>query len=743
MKPLPVLGMLLVVVPLACGHAWQGPALAAQPSPVLAQARPGEAIVLEAGDLEILFQRSAEGLRLERLRDRAALQTLSQDQTPPLFTLVLRLAGVKEDLRLRADAGWDQIDAARPTPGGPLEIRWGRAKDPRLAGLKVIARASPDRASSAIAWKLDVSNQAKDCAIRRVVFPEVGLAAPGPQAEVLTCRAAGEILRGLWQRKYNLRSTYPAGWNGSMQFLAAYDAQRKTGLYLAMHDPQGSTKDIVVESRPDAHSVVFAIDHPAPGMNRPGNAFSLSGEAVWQLLRGDWFDAAVIYRDWARRHAAWYPKLTAEGRADTPLWLRELPVWVMAGGGIEHCEKEVMAFAKAMGVPVGFHWYNWHQIPFDNDYPHYFPAKDGFQQAVGRLQAAGVYAMPYINGRLWDTRDRENQDFEFSRVALPAATKDEQGKPYTESYGSKEKDGTPVRLAVMCPSTEAWQSKVRQTVLRLFGDCGVKAVYIDQIAAAAPRLCFDPAHGHPLGGGHWWNTSYWNMLEPLRRSMPKDRALTSECNAEPFVNSFDAYLTWHWQNDGQVPAFPAVYGGAIQMFGRAYRGGPTKDLAFRMKAGQQLVFGEQIGWFSPDVHRQKENLDFLREVVGLRWQLRRYFYAGEMARPPRLEGSIPTVRADWQWSGPTWITTDAVLIGAWRLPKENRLAVLAVNMGDQAAKAKLAIDTGAYGLAGQRLRVTDISPQGAGTSAEVSRIWQSEIQFLPGKAMAWEFSGSP
>jgi hypothetical protein len=85
--------------------------------------------------------------------------------------------------------------------------------------------------------------------------------------------------------------------------------------------------------------------------------------------------------------------------------------------------------------------------------------------------------------------------------------------------------------------------------------------------------------------------------------------LTTECNAEPFICWFDGYLTWHWQHNGQVPAFPAVYGGTIQMFGRAYRGGATKELALRMKAGQQLVFGEQIGWFDPGQAGEPNNLN--------------------------------------------------------------------------------------------------------------------------------------
>ena len=91
------------------------------------------------------------------------------------------------------------------------------------------------------------------------------------------------------------------------------------------------------------------------------------------------------------------------------------------------------------------------------------------------------------------------------------------------------------------------------------------------------------------------------MPDAIRTVMPRDTILITECNGEPFVRWFDGYLSCHWQHDGQVPAFPAVYGGAIQMFGRGYLGEATKALALRMKAGQQLVFGEQIGWIGPEI----------------------------------------------------------------------------------------------------------------------------------------------
>ena len=80
---------------------------------------------------------------------------------------------------------------------------------------------------------------------------------------------------------------------------------------------------------------------------------------------------------------------------------------------------------------------------------------------------------------------------------------------------------------------------------------------------------------------------------------------------------------------------------------------------------------------------EKENAEFFRQMVRLRAAFNRYFSAGEMARPPRLLGPIPTVRADWQWSGEWWVTTDAVLTGAWDLPKDKRMVLLFVNVSDE------------------------------------------------------------
>ena len=696
-----------------------------------------QSVRVAAGDLQLLVSRTSGGIQVDRLLDARYGKELLATNALPLFTVTVRQIGSTHPLSLAADSGWRQCAFRRR--GAGLELSWSRPEDEALAGLSVTATVSPDQRAGALRWKLRVDNASRNASVWRVVFPQVALADLGSNAVVLVPRGPGDVQRGVWRRPFSFSGTYPNGWC-AMQFLAAYgESGPPVGLYFGLHDPWGGTKDLALKSDPKTRTVRMSFDLPAPDLGRAGNDFALEGEAVWQLLRGDWFDAAMIYKRWAQREAKWWPRRGRDGRADTPQWMHDLNVWAMTGGAPGDCVPPVRKFREFLDMPAGFHWYNWHQIPFDNDYPHYFPTKPGFSESVAELKSAGVFVMPYINGRLWDSHDRGAEDFQFSRLALGAATKKDDGSPYLETYNSKETNGQPVRLGVMCPATALWRNTVSNLVLRLLDECGTSAVYIDQVAAASPTLCQDPAHGHPLGGGHWWNESYWKMLEAIRRAMPPGSALTTECNAEPFIRWFDGYLTWHWQFPGQVPAFPAIYGGTIQMFGRAYRGGATKNLALRMKAGQQLVFGEQLGWLDPGVVKEPENADFFRKVARLRAQFSRYFSAGEMARPPRLLGAVPTVRADWQWSGEWWVTTDAVLTGAWQLPREKRMVLLFVNVGDESVSSGVRFDAGANGLRAREFRAQRSATDGTRTDWEKwPSVFDRAATFPPRQAEAWE-----
>ena len=713
-----------------------------------------DGISMNAGDLELTLREVPGGIVLLSLLDLGTQHEWLAQERLPLFSLTLRRVGTKEEKTLAADAGWRSVRVTPHERG--FELEWAEPDDETLAGMGVRMTATPDPERHAWRWALRVGNASAEWSIWRAIFPQLAVAKPGDDAAAIVPIGPGQLRTDAWVNPFRQEAKYPGGWWWGLQFMATYATRpAPTGLYIGVHDPYGSVKDLLMEGCPQAQAVYLSYHHPVPDMGRALNTFALSGEVVWQLFRGDWYDAAMIYKDWARQHASWWPLLGKEGRSDTPSWMRELSLWAMggwrpdvaSGERVKVTTEAARRLQEYVGIPMGLHWYCWHQIPFDNDYPHFFPTLPGFAEGVADLQQSGVRVMPYINGRLWDTRDRGGEDFEFTRVALPAAAKDEDGAPYIEMYGSEEADGSPVRFAPMCSTTELWQRRVRELVMRLFDECGVDGVYIDQVAAAEARLCMDPSHAHPLGGGHWWNEGYWRMLEAIRAAMPEGRMITTECNAEVFMRWFDGYLTWHWQQDNMIPVFPAVYGGAIQMFGRNYGGTPeahepTQPLAWRMRAGQQFVYGEQIGWFNMNLVNERMPMEFIRDTARLRWQLRRYFYAGEMARPPKLTGTIPKVRANWQWShskDDPWVETDALLCSAWRMRQEDKLVLLFANVSDEAIAVELHCDARAYGLPAPTVRVTPLEGDGGcGATLLLPGQFVRSMTFEPCRATALE-----
>jgi hypothetical protein len=609
-------------------------------------------------------------------------------------------------------------------PQGPAVLRhWsGLGKGP-LADLHVVLRFVPGDH-----LQMRVENKGKRVALRSITFPVIDL--PVTDADsILIPSISGRLHEKPLTKRLQARGDYPGGWL-TMQCAGLYGP--KGGTYVGVHDPYASTKRLEMDTK-DGH-LRIQWTWPAPDCGVPGNAWKMPGDVVIRPFDGDWYDFAQIYREWVSEEAKWWPRGSQVGRPDTPGWMKDISVWALTGGGADQVVKSVTKFAKYLGVPTALHWYNWHQIPFDNDYPHYFPAKAGFADGVKRLQAAGVRVMPYINGRLWDT---DLEDFKTTGIA--AATKNEKGEPYTEQYGSGQK------LAAMCPTTPLWQKTVRDIVLRLTGpEFNVDGVYVDQIAAARPRLCFDKSHGHPLAGGNWWTTrGYWPMLTDLRKQMAAARPgkmITTECNAEPYVHLFDGYLTWHFQDDSAIPLFAAVYGGQVQLFSRAYQGDSWKGLAMRQKTAQALCWGEQLGWISPAVVDDPVAGPFLKRLAHLRYDLRQYLGRGRMARPPAIKTDGATVTADWQWHGKRIVTTAAVLSGAWQAA-DGALALIFVNVDENPHAFDLNFDGAAYGFSRNLLarEHTGLENHKSLPGAKPLALkWQRRITLEPTAALAIE-----
>ena len=264
---------------------------------------------------------------------------------------------------------------------------------------------------------------------------------------------------------------------------------------------------------------------------------------------------------------------------------------------------------------------------------------------------------------------------------------------------------------------------------------------MDQIAAAPPVGCFDSSHGHPLGGGIWWTSAYREMLEDIRSEKPADAILTTESNADGYIDVFDGFLVWQFQHNNQVPAFGAVYGGAIQLFGRTYAS--AKPIDFKMTLAQSFVWGEQLGWFNANSFLTSTDFNFniypfLRQVVDLRYKFAPYFYKGEMTRAPRLTGNNPIQVGNWMFTGTMkQVENPSVMSGAWSIPSEQRTLLLFANYSKEKVRLTLDYFLEEWGVEEGRYEV--IRYDGNGTKLSLDKL-PSEIDFSADEAFVIEIT---
>ncbi len=769
--------------------------------PLCVRAESGEAVTLESRDLIMTVEKtvapSGEGFRLVSLVDKASGFRFCELPSRPLFSLIVcEPASPDAPHYALSDASWEKVTLKRS--GETLHVTWSGAKNiPGAENLSAAMQitASPD------ADGIEISQSAKSGSDRiSILSMRLGQLAVrnfGADTKLFYPLRSGLVVTDPCAGQFNLLRGYP-GYDVSMPWFVVWREKtpetgfrdrENIGLYLGIHDRDGSRKEIACMAKPRdeqeqwPNTVSFWAEIQAENMGLPGNELAVGGKAVLRVVRNDWYDGAMIYRDWVRREANWYPRdrMGENGRTDSPQWFKEQCLWAMYRVDPDEMIPAMKKMRDAFGVPAAVHWYYWHKNPYDNDYPHFFP-REGFGASVAEMQAENdIFIMPYTNGLLWDSRDRGLEDWLFTKEGLVGAVKTRTGEALLHSYGSKESDGSDVRLAHMCPATDVWQRKVRENTLRLTNEYGVKAVYIDQIAAAIPELCFDPAHGHPLGGGHWWGDGYRKMLETIRADLRRevndhpfcetvrqrlrenpdalaDRAITTECTGETSLGLVDGLLTWHHQVENQVPAFAAVYGGAIQMIGRDYRAGKTyaerteprmvvtnEPLACRMKSAEALCFGEQIGWFVPTIVDETDKFPFQRKVVRLRYQLRHYFYRGEMCRPPELPVDMPTVTADWNYYDSPLITAPALRTGCWKIApggKTKSAVLLFANTSDAPLVTRIRVDLAELGIDPETFDTLILRQYGLdGVEKELDiDALQREIEIPAEGVFAWEIT---
>jgi len=589
------------------------------------------------------------------------------------------------------------------------DLRWW--EENRVLSVRVTVDLPPE--SGIAQWRIFVDNKSDYWGLWSVAFPFVtGFPEAGKYDLARPVFASGGQLLRAWSGKIQAR--HPAG-RWPMQFLAL--SRNHDSVYLATMDSSGYGKDFIVDSDEKDISIVHYVeDMGVAGSDYPGYY-----PIEFGVYQGGWLEAAQRYRRWALQQK-WAQAGKLSQRADFPVILKDLGVWILgdwkwagAEGSPEEMDAPLLQVQKTLGVPVGLHWYNWHHMKFDNEYPHFLPPKLGFAERVKELVNQGVLVMPYING---SSADFDIPDFD---KFAPHAIVDEAGGYRMHFYS----DGAG-RLLSMCPTQEYWQNAISTLVQSLVVDYGVNGVYIDQITAMEHELCFSKNHGHPVGGGHYWADGNRELLAKVRNmSGRKGRrpVITSEGTDELFLDLIDGYLTWAQPTDREIPMMEVVYSGHTIFFGSPCD--ITKsDRFFCYAQGQAFIDGRQNGWMSLDLFKPENSVkaEYLRQCGRFRVATQRYLVYGRLLGPLEPQNPVPTFTEEgFGFEKDIHRGTVPAAEGRLWQDEDGRLAVFLANYIDAPVEFKYSIDPAKFGLGGKRLELKEITPEGRGPISKVTR----------------------
>ena len=284
-------------------------------------------------------------------------------------------------------------------------------------------------------------------------------------------------------------------------------------------------------------------------------------DAAYGKFSGEWFDAAEIYRTWREK----YPLFEQVKPHDV---LKDIDLWVWNRGAIADVVPPVLELKKQLpDCKLALNWYWWHAIPYDTEYPDFWPPREGidiFKAAVKLLNDNGIYVQVYINGVCWDVDGKSWQEGGEESCML-----DKEGKVQATMFNQYTRH----RLGYMCGEGMVFRRRMVELVKTL-QSCGLNGQYMDMISHMGVHHCYNPKHKHAPGDVQIMLDGYRAMIDDIHAEIP-DYPITSESCGECFLDSLagvtvcNSICSEHMRKDfwNVIPLFSAVYHGETVLFG--------------------------------------------------------------------------------------------------------------------------------------------------------------------------------
>ena len=527
-------------------------------------------------------------------------------------------------------------------------------------------------------WLLSFDNRSTKWALFATDFPRLDRVVGNGEADaMLPWKDHGARLFRNWE---GVEKEVVYQYLGHYPQVAAFFAG-DDGLYIAAEDPGAQQKTLVVGT-----GTGLRFHTPVEWAGIAGKAAEGPRyHVVLAPLKGDWWSAAWRYREFAIKQK-WCAKGPIKDIPTYPRRICEIPLWINIHG-YPDVASNVLARAKTIfpDFSTGLHWHLWQHSGHDVNYPEYFPAQPGTKECIAFCESIGQEPMPYTNGRLWSA-----STMGFT-MAEPYACMNADGRRAVEKYAP----WTPP-LAVMCPSCPEWHRVLQGFAGRILDELGAKSLFMDQIGAAEGRACYDRNHPHPVGGGGWWYEGYEAALRPIRASYnAKGSFLTTEGECEAYIGMVDGFLQVVKRTPEDVPFMNAVYSGYTTYF-CSPENNDDDPAAFRALQTRELLWGNSLGWFLPDILDKPDKCAILRELCEFRQKHLDALAYGNLLDEMRY--ASPVGQRTYEWLGrrphyrlfdksfklpPSKFATMPDVIGNWWRRSDGKVVLLAANLTDR------------------------------------------------------------
>ena len=594
---------------------------------------------------------------------------------------------------------------------------------------RLVARVRLDKEKPLSYWSVEMSDY-DGAKVQELVFPHLTNIKAFTNEEIVLSDWTGALYKNPRASQTSISLFKRNHKHQAMQLSAIY-GDEPSGIYIATNDAEGYGKSFQVEFR-DALTDYKMINIPEVASDK--HSYKPPYEFILGALHGNWYDAALIYREWALQQEWVKNNRLHSGKMNK--WLPETDIWMWNRGYSSNVlpeAEDLKAYLGDYNVSVLWHW--WHNGPYDDAFPDYLPPREGresFVKAVAKAREKGINMTPYMNSFQWGGATKSFREKGVERYVARKAD----GSNLAHIYNKFTENP----LVPVCITQEFWRetySGLCDTVINSYGCSGV---YMDQ--TCNNYLCYNPDHGHTVGGGNYWVKSHLKMIERIReKTADANPILTGEGSGEEWMAHLDGYLTLEGSRERMrgakaseiVPLFNAVYHGYAICFGnlsgltyppyddcwpKKYRSPNTETLLpekyntqMRMEQARTFVWGSQpmISNYHPFVRKGRPTeMRYLAELVAKRKQYKEYLQYGTMMRPPKMQDdyaeeidcvqmTIYSYKTEGTNIFPFKKVVPMLYSSAWR-NKENNILLAFTNISEEAKRLSFTIDLDEMGL---------------------------------------------